>query len=427
MENPNDTEDLRNKFDVEAERRIVSHLLIGYPPRNLLQPDTSGLDCLAHLIRHCNALLGSTSSTQLEELNPLLYYAWQDFRPSRDGQIDRKGIDGRMHRLLPAYVSFKDYSESDLMNSTIWSSTEWTLLFDPVTPQNGRLTQDHRQARQELAKASLIEFDCTQNKNLQLQEVVDRHLLERDGRILAPQPPNFIRVRYSSHASDPLPFSGLVAFKLDPVEIDRPNDHVSQRPTLDYSLVAVVRMRKNPQGRDCIKTWTPMGYPTELEETNIISRLWSVSHGNLRFMLVYAQSTRKPGYFVEHYDKADIGDIPRRPLVQPFVAGSATGLGATGALAQEQAQQQNPQPYPPLNKAFGVMTRILNGALAEGADYERPVPHGRQQTQLASPTMAKTHTMTEGGDEKRFKGQRGRISRRGGPGGHGEGPSSRVD
>jgi hypothetical protein len=108
------------------------------------------------------------------------------------------------------------------MNSTIWSSTEWTLPFGFMSSQNGHPTLDPCQGREELGKASLIELDCTQNRNLTLQGAVIHHLMEEHGRILAPRPPDFLRVRYPSHLTDPLPFSSLVTFNLRPVEIDEP-------------------------------------------------------------------------------------------------------------------------------------------------------------------------------------------------------------
>ncbi|KAM0282988.1 hypothetical protein ACHAO9_009902 [Fusarium lateritium] len=306
MVDHNDTEDLRNRCGGKPENPNLSVLLGRYPPVGRLKPNTSGLDCLAHLIRHCNALLVRKSSTQLEEQNPLLQYAWKDFSPC-DKKIDRKGIDERMNRLLPTSVSFEDYSENDLMNSTIWSSREWTLPFGFFTTQNGRLTLDQCEDRVELAKASLLEFDGTQNKSLQLQEAVDTHFLEKDGKMMAPRPPNLIRVRYSSHPSDPLPFSSLLTFKLEPIEIDIPNDRISRGASLNYSLVAIVRMRSIPQGRDYIRTYEPLGLPVRLTETHIVNHSWSVQSEGKRFMLVYAIGNRSPDYFVENlnYEASD--------------------------------------------------------------------------------------------------------------------------
>jgi hypothetical protein len=170
---------------------------------------------------------------------------------------------------------------------------------------------DQCEDREELAKASLIEFDCTQNKNLPLQEAVDGHLLEKGGRILDLRSPGFLRVRYSSHPTDPLPFSSLVTFKLEPIELDIPNGRVSRGASLDYSLVAVVRMRSSPQGRDYIRAYIPLGYPVKLEETHIVNHSWSVQSGGKRFMLIYAQATRNPGHFVENlsYHTDDIGYV----------------------------------------------------------------------------------------------------------------------
>jgi hypothetical protein len=67
---------------------------------------------------------------------------------------------------------------SDLMNSTIWSSAEWTLPFGFMSSQNGHPTLDPCQGREELGKASLIELDRRQNKNLTLQGAVINHLME---------------------------------------------------------------------------------------------------------------------------------------------------------------------------------------------------------------------------------------------------------
>lgn len=115
--------------------------------------------------------------------------------------------------------------------------------------------------------------------------------MEKDGRILAPRPPDFLRVRYSSHPTDPSPFSSLVTFNLRPVEINRHNDRLIQLSPLDYTIVAIVRMRFNSQGRDFIKTYIPLGYLVTVKDTHIISRGWSVENKSERFMLVYAQYT----------------------------------------------------------------------------------------------------------------------------------------
>jgi predicted component of type VI protein secretion system len=87
-----DKEDLRKtlsatqtKFELRYRLRTHPSLTLDIPPFQ-----TSGVDCLINLIQHTNAILDKRSSTQREEQNPLLAYAWQAFFPQTIALPPRK-------------------------------------------------------------------------------------------------------------------------------------------------------------------------------------------------------------------------------------------------------------------------------------------------------------------------------------------------
>ncbi|KAJ3521591.1 hypothetical protein NM208_g13216 [Fusarium decemcellulare] len=195
------------------------------------------------------------------------------------------------------------------MNRTLWSSGSW-LLYEGELKYGESMICEVTQRdldclnRAKGGDASLITYDCRQGPSLELQVTVDTHLsprLDEDSQCVAPLATraSFARVLYLAHESQPHSMAHLTTFEL-PVEYEVAGD--SEEPAYEagwvsFSLVAMVRMRKEHDSPDYVRTFEPSGSPMHFTDPpeSYMDNYWSVTDpGAQRYMLVYAEVSRKP-------------------------------------------------------------------------------------------------------------------------------------
>ncbi|KAF4980335.1 hypothetical protein FZEAL_3652 [Fusarium zealandicum] len=307
-------QDLRIIFGRRALRQEMALRLCYEPPLTLgPSANTSGLDCLVYLIRHCNAYLEDYARIREEEANPILVYAWQAM-----GNIDMSAEEQEQYLaakldLLEQLAdqgltakTFESYFLSELMNVTLWSSVQWNLYRCEFTlPEEGDLLCSDSLGRSEAAATSLIHFDCRRDPSTELQATISQRFKPRkiNGQwsVLITNGPNFVRVHYFAHEQQPWPMSELNTFEVpigDTITDEDGQHHLEMEAgRLQYVLNTVVRVRDTPQGHDCMRTYEPNGRPVLLPigSPSYVSDDCDVSdRGGHEYFLVYLALAPNP-------------------------------------------------------------------------------------------------------------------------------------
>ncbi|KAF4956307.1 hypothetical protein FGADI_3884 [Fusarium gaditjirri] len=275
-----DKEDLRKTLSATQTKLELCHRLRTHPSLTLDIPPfgTSSVDCLVNLIRHTNAILDSRSSTQQEEDNPLLAYAWQAFFPR---VVDQELTNHRITVKKAVFNHLKDRISEILTFEDCCTSLV--------------------EARRQGSVASLIYYDCRRSPNLTLEEAVNRHrTLQRTQNHFLLKKPKFVRVLYRSHAEKPKPFSDLLSFNL-PVAGER----------VPVSLISIVRMREAIHKRDYMRTYDDGGVPLgQIETATQTPPVHSVSaKGGHSYLLVFGLGLPDKDRFNEFLPGSSRGNI----------------------------------------------------------------------------------------------------------------------
>lgn len=281
---------------------------------------TSGLDCLIQVIRHANSFYWEHPRLPEEEINPILPYAWQDFKlHNNDHELLQSLVAGKkrlvdeLRDLVPGDFSFASLAKSSLMNSTLWSSSEWALArktLDLDTGETGSLGTLTQQG-----KASLLQYHCHQESNVDLQTFIGGFFMPETSKITVSRHPTFVRVEYLSNPSKPWSIADLRAFNmpLGRVEIgDAGPEFVLPSAWQTYFLVAVVKMRRpEADDHDFVRTYTSDGHPVEMAISwpSFMSDDWSLSDtGGHSYMLFYI---KKNGGIQLHHPETSLPAIRR--------------------------------------------------------------------------------------------------------------------
>ncbi|KAF4453001.1 hypothetical protein F53441_4232 [Fusarium austroafricanum] len=283
-------EDIRKVLDGPTAKHVhnimlTSHLALTLPVEGY---EASGVDCLVNLTRHCNSMLCQPSSTQIEEENPVLSYAWQTFYPievdaalAENRVAVKKSLLEHLGGRIPERLTFEECNKSNLMNETLWSSEEWLLH------SSDRSDATLAENRREGGAASLIEYNCLQNPGWQLQDAVDHYCTSRQKQDnLSRRDPVFVRVHYHAHTLQPRSFLDLVSFELPLADGKR-----SRRSFLVYSLTTIVKMRRKIIHRDELRTYDQTGCPVRRDNP----QTWRVTDtGGMSYLLAYVLGVRDP-------------------------------------------------------------------------------------------------------------------------------------
>lgn len=292
---------------------------------------TSGIDCLAQLLRHlashANDIHGYIEEVMVaEKSNPVLAYAWQPFErnqpwPDKDEmaaavaqkmEVIKEMLDDPEPREV-AY-SFLGLSGSDIMWETYWSRPE-TSLFAKVIYQestSGRWRARER-TRYDL-RCAAIHLDRTLNSSQTLQGAVNSSFGPHTGSDGLPEirlaaGAEIARVFYRPSSGHSLPFGHLYEFDL-PLGVPNLAEAMANatgtvpvRWRVHYRLFAVIRQSPvslfRPQGPDYIRTYNHSGTKVDMhwKPSSIVNDTWSVEDDvpGVSYTLVYLKRAPLPG------------------------------------------------------------------------------------------------------------------------------------
>ncbi|OAQ71848.1 X-pro dipeptidyl-peptidase [Purpureocillium lilacinum] len=292
---------------------------------------TSGIDCLAQLLRHlashANDIHGYIEEVMVAgKSNPVLAYAWQPFErnqpwPDKEQmaaavaqkmEVIKEMVEGPEPREV-AYF-FLGLSGSDIMWETYWSRPE-TSLFAKVIYQertSGRWRARER-TRYDFACA-VIHLDRTLNSSQTLQGAVNSSFGPHTGSDGLPEiwlaaGAEVARVFYRPSSGHSLPFGHLYEFDLplgvpDLAEaMANATGTVPVRWRVHYRLFAVIRQSPvslfRPQGPDYIRTYNHSGTKVDMhwKPSSIVNDTWSVEDDvpGVTYTLVYLKRAPLPG------------------------------------------------------------------------------------------------------------------------------------
>ncbi|KAJ4307779.1 hypothetical protein N0V84_012501 [Fusarium piperis] len=269
-------EDIRRNYDLVKQVRSVSWVLNMRPPPSLDGlPATEGLDCLIMVLRRIYSLV-LISGDCLADLNrfrkseadnPILAFSWLTLGEPEGAEACARAVEVKraLIEAIPGSTgSFANLWKSAQMNQTLWQKKLFHLYGSkyvlPSRPTD--LVTQTEWDREEIADASIIQLNRTQEPYRTLQQAVDDCFGLGDYRTLyTPYHPRIIRVLYTPGMDHRLPFQALREFFLPRGEVSTVNGRVMYKTVsrVRYALIAVVRMRSSPQEPDSVRTYAICG------------------------------------------------------------------------------------------------------------------------------------------------------------------------
>ncbi|KAJ6438918.1 hypothetical protein O9K51_08320 [Purpureocillium lavendulum] len=325
--------DLRNKEAIANDlQRLQSRLIERLPryiPKQLAGYDTTGIDCLAAVLRMCHSIVVKTDPTRRitaeDEANPLLRYSWQDY----DDAYDDDEIDApqdiliaraemkmaAMKSLVQAdssldieKLTFKALMKCKPMKETVWSKDMHHFFprtgFKWKRDANGAWVQ--LQPAKDVAKRDVLAVSTTHLVSaswrnglddalgVMMRRVLGRHDVQGTESCIFSNRPQVIRVALRSQPEDGVRIRHLAAFDLSVDEIvSQDGDRFEADVTRDsYHLMAIVQMRAEDGSPDRVKRFTTEGRPLTpayLDNAAFRHMSWDICDSKPReYMLFYA-------------------------------------------------------------------------------------------------------------------------------------------
>ncbi|GJN79864.1 hypothetical protein PLIIFM63780_003386 [Purpureocillium lilacinum] len=257
---------------------------------------TSGLDCLAQVLRQIFSREGGQGFSKLleneaamadERANPILKYAWQTFErdhpealkeQTRRASANKRDVLKRVFAAgrKPASCSFIDLCLSPVMKQTIWADERfkaWTDAMEQM-PDGSWSLKD----RSTWAGNGFLGFNANLRPWKTLQGFINGRYGE-DFDVAAPAGdetssrrqlpvsgwPRVMRIIYSPRVESPLKFSELLSFEMPYLGSQSATDLANLtgkapvRAYQRYTLIAVVRCRQSAGEYDYVRTYADDG------------------------------------------------------------------------------------------------------------------------------------------------------------------------
>ncbi|KAF7563874.1 hypothetical protein G7046_g255 [Stylonectria norvegica] len=320
------TTDIRTHYDVSKDVEAVSRILQQRPPFSTsverIGAETSGIDCIVTVIRRIYSVMmigpkGLHKDFRVMEGerrgDAILIYAWQLFDRDAPADETRKHDDLLKTALIKwlmtnrsvdrGQLHFKTLCMGDSMCDCFWALQEFHL-YRPVLRRMNGAEYWHQLYRRplDIARASFLRLDRTANPTERLQDLVENfNSIERlpDQRLWSrAASPLLIRVLYkpsNNNADEQLRFEDLRTFTF-PVAgfrlLGSPPQivHDSELSRDRYGLIAVVRMRRNDDEHDMVRTYHTNGRNIlpDYQPPEFMDDSWSLSSPEGHsFMLFY--------------------------------------------------------------------------------------------------------------------------------------------
>ena len=263
--------DIRRRYNIRGPDVTIAADILRRRYPTVGEQAMPGFDCLVVVLRsiYSNMMIGNGTpidwSAAAEEKNPILGYAWSLFdSDEKEKEVSLKRRSAVLQAISGHGTSFGVLCTSALMNETFWSQDIFRLSRNLRCIGTGQIVE---RSADEIARASILEFDHAMNPNLTLGEVVNRSfgVISFNGQDVAsiPNNPWIVRLLYKPalNASKRLDINGLKTLYL-PVweqvmsEADACYHEVRKEA---YFLLAVVRMQGDDFQPEYVRTYNRYG------------------------------------------------------------------------------------------------------------------------------------------------------------------------
>ncbi|CCT70948.1 uncharacterized protein FFUJ_09025 [Fusarium fujikuroi IMI 58289] len=299
-------QDIRTKYQLTGPDAAIVAQILECRHQQVKGTGQPGFDCLIVVIRriysHVMLALGGCPDwlKASEDRNPILRLAWRLFEDGTERQdlaaraavlaeLDSKG--------LPVRIGFEQLCTSSLMNETLWSQDELRLT-DILYCMESR--EEAEGSRDDIASDSLLDLDHVVSPGSILQEVVNASfgpVTKGDKQVMSrPNSPWIVRVLYQPDrdTSQSLDINGLRSILL-PIwdrDVDQPDDTFRTVGYNEYSILAVVRLKRGDTSQEYVRTYKEHGanIVSQREPDSFVNNQWSIKEPG-RYMLFYGLKT----------------------------------------------------------------------------------------------------------------------------------------
>ncbi|KAM0414549.1 hypothetical protein ACHAPT_013608 [Fusarium lateritium] len=308
-----DSNDIRKRFHISnPDDEGAADILETRPPSCSTTGEHSGIDCLITVLRrvYSHSMLGPEGLAteawlrSAESENSILTHAWHMFGQSEWEKS--KAADART-RLLEALnamgmsgtESFAELDRSPLMARTFWGQKQLGL-FKPIINLAG--PEPVPLSLQKQGEMSLVRVLRQHAPEHTVQDrligIFGMYVNSTERTIVTPSMPEIIRVEYhpAEDPSDRPPFESFRQVDLPVYRLHYEDgriyfDKTGREP---YTLIAVVRHRDEPTGRDSVRTYSA-------HEANIVPEYEPIS---------YTPGNWSPHIFTLFYGLSDKDMLP---------------------------------------------------------------------------------------------------------------------
>ncbi|KAG9498452.1 hypothetical protein J7337_009257 [Fusarium musae] len=341
--------DLRRFYDIHSHNVESASIIL--QTRHPMAPkgsESTGLLCMTAILRriHSHAMLGPEGLAkadhfkQAEIENPIIRFSWQMFERDASTKKLRTADWAKMKSQLQecgleTTASFEDLCNSRMMNHTYWSQNEMRLMEPKVCLETWQIINE---STEEIASSSLVTLNRAQSPEMTLEQAVETSfgMFRREGKptLHRPQQPIVIRVLYDSGSGPRLPFRELRGFGL-PIwrETQDRQNPFDTTERAHYVLLAVVRMRANPNDKDVVRFYATSGAEIIPEKApKCLATGWSIEdEDHHRYMLFYSPPghyldpieasafPEEAGPLVEDDDELRDGHVLVNMVMEPFI------------------------------------------------------------------------------------------------------------
>ncbi|KAJ4113294.1 hypothetical protein NW768_011577 [Fusarium equiseti] len=318
------SQDIRHFHDIHgSDVYAPSRILLSRRPTVGTQDIQPSFDCLIVVLhsiyQHC--IVGTDSPpdwlAKAEEKNPILGYAWLMF--SHGAREDSLAWRRKVFKAVFSFgPSFENFCTSSLMNETFWSQDEFRLSRNFHSIETGDIVEG---SADDIARASILEFDHAMNPSLTLDKVVEKSfgVISFKGQDVASIPSNpwIVRLQYKPalNASERLDINGLKLLYLPVWEqlMSQTNEGYREVGKAPYFLMAVVRLRDGDHQEEFVRTYNSYGANILADDDpeHPVNNTWSVKDSPGSYMLFYGLKT-----FVDLEDPMQFPEVGT-PMIPP--------------------------------------------------------------------------------------------------------------
>ncbi|KAJ3461203.1 hypothetical protein MRS44_009756 [Fusarium solani] len=402
-------DDIRKRFPISSysdERAAIA--LETRPPLRLTGGGNSGLDCLIIVLRriYSHSMLGPNGLatkewfSPAESENPILAHAWHMFgkgKEEKERALEAKVVLIRSLQDMGmiGMESFCELDRSTLMARTFWGQDEMVLFSPRFDVRTLELLPCTKQEKGEKSLVKVYHQIGVQTLQGRFEELFGDYT-EGDQCIMSlPARPEIIRVEYrpAEDPNDRPPFHSfrLVDFPAWTFHDTNDDPYFAMAGRVPYTLIAVVRHRDEPTGKDSVRTYSANGanIVPEYEPREYTPGKWSLEDAEPHtYTLFYGRShpNMLPLPPLPELDNRVVNfDLWKRVNKTLKNESSAKKTQTAGGPSRQEAETAPPQREPP---ATGHDRQSQGGpeqqASHQGSRKDRHEASGKGESREAS-------------------------------------------